>query len=367
MMHRACRSIITSAVALLCPLAVAQSYQVIVAETPVGAGGGQPVRRYLLTEPFAIESPVTSIPGASLNDPVSVAFRSPLEAFIGNRAAHSGNGSVQRCTFSPDLTTVTIGALISGNSITDCAQIAFSPVDGELFVTNFTGGMVSRFVFDGADNALANGTIQMPDGANQLGIAFRPADQQLFVSSYTFIRRFSRNLDGTYSYIGNFGPGTSSIHFMRFKGDELYVCDIAGNSIFRYRFDASGVPYLHKARSFPSPIDVAFSPDDREMYVSSHFGAGINRYNYIADNDEWEFLANIATPQLGGIAVTRLAVCQGDLDNDRRVNLTDLAILLSNFGQPSGAVFGDGDIDDDGAVTLTDLALLLSQFGTSCG
>ena len=362
------RNLIACLAAAACGLsAAAQSYQLIVAETPVGAGGGQAVRRYLLTEPFAPESRLTDIPGAQLNDPVSVAFRTPLQCFVANRSAHNGGGSVSFFNFSPDLTTFTLAGALTGNGVTDPAQIAFNPVDGELFVTNFQSGILSRFRFDADGNASPNGTITMPDGNQQLGVAIRPADQQLFVSSYSSIRRFARGPGGSYSHIDTFTTGTGVIHFMRFKGDELFICDISNNTIFRYRFDANGAPVLYKARSFPTPIDVAFSPDDQEMYVSSHFGAGLNRYRYNAETDEWDFVANIATPQLGGLAVTRLAVCKGDLNNDRRVNLTDLAILLTNFGTPTGMTFANGDLDDDHAVTLTDLAILLTNFGTACG
>ena len=52
----------------------------------------------------------------------------------------------------------------------------------------------------------------------------------------------------------------------------------------------------------------------------------------------------------------------GDLNGDDVVDLTDLAILLSNFDTPSGATLEDGDIDGDGDVDLTDLALLLAVF-----
>jgi hypothetical protein len=58
--------------------------------------------------------------------------------------------------------------------------------------------------------------------------------------------------------------------------------------------------------------------------------------------------------------------CIGDLDNDGAIGLGDLAILLSHFGQPSGASPGDGDSDSDGDVDLGDLAQLLAVFGTSC-
>jgi len=55
--------------------------------------------------------------------------------------------------------------------------------------------------------------------------------------------------------------------------------------------------------------------------------------------------------------------CFGDLDNDRDVDLADLAALLSNFGD-SGTC--DGDLDCDGDVDLTDLAALLAVYGMSC-
>ena len=55
--------------------------------------------------------------------------------------------------------------------------------------------------------------------------------------------------------------------------------------------------------------------------------------------------------------------CPGDVDGDNDVDLTDLAVLLSDFecvGTCAGDVDGDGDTD------LTDLALLLADFGVPC-
>ena len=56
----------------------------------------------------------------------------------------------------------------------------------------------------------------------------------------------------------------------------------------------------------------------------------------------------------------------GDSNHDGFVDLGDLAIQLSNFGNPSGQVYEDGDLDGDGAVDLGDLAVMLSEFGTIC-
>jgi lysyl endopeptidase len=58
--------------------------------------------------------------------------------------------------------------------------------------------------------------------------------------------------------------------------------------------------------------------------------------------------------------------CPGDLDGDNDVDLSDLAILLGNYGMTSGAVYEDGDLDEDGDVDLADLAALLGVYGTTC-
>lgn len=54
----------------------------------------------------------------------------------------------------------------------------------------------------------------------------------------------------------------------------------------------------------------------------------------------------------------------GDLDADGVVAITDLARLLSNFGQPN-RLLRDGDLTGDGLVDVTDLAMLISNFGVS--
>lgn len=70
------------------------------------------------------------------------------------------------------------------------------------------------------------------------------------------------------------------------------------------------------------------------------------------------------------ITITDVTVtprCTGDLNGSDTVDLTDLAILLSNFGTAGGASLSDGDLNGDGTVDLTDLAMLLARFGSACG
>ena len=58
------------------------------------------------------------------------------------------------------------------------------------------------------------------------------------------------------------------------------------------------------------------------------------------------------------------ADCPSDLNHDGLVNLTDLSMLLTEFGCVAGCT---ADIDGDQQVTLTDLAILLTHFGEVCG
>jgi hypothetical protein len=55
--------------------------------------------------------------------------------------------------------------------------------------------------------------------------------------------------------------------------------------------------------------------------------------------------------------------CFGDLDDDRDVDLGDLALLLANYGDSQTC---EGDLNCDGNVDLTDLAALLGVYGTTC-
>jgi len=66
------------------------------------------------------------------------------------------------------------------------------------------------------------------------------------------------------------------------------------------------------------------------------------------------------------IAFNLAPACPADLDGDDSVGLSDLGILLSNFGTPEGALPEDGDLDRDGDVDLSDLSRMLAFFGEQC-
>jgi len=58
-----------------------------------------------------------------------------------------------------------------------------------------------------------------------------------------------------------------------------------------------------------------------------------------------------------------IVACFGDLNGDSSVTVTDLLLILSEFGCTSGCTT---DINNDGVTTVSDLLELLSVFGTAC-
>jgi len=60
------------------------------------------------------------------------------------------------------------------------------------------------------------------------------------------------------------------------------------------------------------------------------------------------------------LSATTINPKPGDLNGDNAVNITDLSILLSNFGTTNAVA----DINKDGSVNILDLSILLTNYGT---
>lgn len=111
-------------------------------------------------------------------------------------------------------------------------------------------------------------------------------------------------------------------------------------------FDAYSACTDPNACTVPGPNDVLV-PDVTALYAGSFF-FGSQPFS------QWPL--TLITP--AG------AACPEDLNGDGQRDLTDLSILLQNFGGAGGPA--DGDINGDGNVDLTDLSLLLQAFGSPC-
>lgn len=77
----------------------------------------------------------------------------------------------------------------------------------------------------------------------------------------------------------------------------------------------------------------------------------------ITASDPQSSTGSTASP--ANFTITGAPLCPGDVDGNGAVNLDDLDLVLSNFGQQTS----QGDADGNGAVNLDDLDLVLSNFG----
>ena len=70
-------------------------------------------------------------------------------------------------------------------------------------------------------------------------------------------------------------------------------------------------------------------------------------------------------PVVADFVVSGPAPCPADLDGNHQIDLSDVSILLSNYGK-NPATPAEGDLDGNQVVDLSDLAIMISAYGSSC-
>ena len=55
--------------------------------------------------------------------------------------------------------------------------------------------------------------------------------------------------------------------------------------------------------------------------------------------------------------------CEGDVNGDGGINVSDLLVILSEFGCSGNCI---ADLDSDGSVTVGDILFFLSVFSSGC-
>lgn len=93
----------------------------------------------------------------------------------------------------------------------------------------------------------------------------------------------------------------------------------------------------------------------RPLRRDSHNNAG--QIAFMVDLDNADVVVVRADPD---------APCDGDLDNDRDVDLSDLGIVLAAYGCSAGGSPCSGDADRDGDTDLSDLGIVLAAYGLAC-
>lgn len=100
---------------------------------------------------------------------------------------------------------------------------------------------------------------------------------------------------------------------------------------------------------------VAYATPDGGALRASRQVPGSNDGDGNLDADEWVEV-EICSIDVNGTC------CAGDVTSDGAVDLSDLNLVLANFGQATA----EGDTNGDGVVDLQDLNLVLAQFGAGC-
>jgi spore coat protein A len=101
--------------------------------------------------------------------------------------------------------------------------------------------------------------------------------------------------------------------------------------------------------------DTVMAPPQQITRVIARFEDYLGKYAYhchILEHEDHGMMRQFQT------------VLTGDVNGDCLVNITDLGLVLSNFGDAGPN--SPGDVDGDGDTDISDLGILLANFGRSC-
>lgn len=108
----------------------------------------------------------------------------------------------------------------------------------------------------------------------------------------------------------------------------------------------------------------ALDPGVYQVNATMHMTAWPYPHDFIVDEYFYPFAFADGVIEVSGVQPS--SGPRGDFNGDGVVDILDLDILSTNFGQMGGAATpDDGDANDDGKVDILDLDLLSSNFGAT--
>lgn len=284
----------------------ADNFQLVIAQTPPGdntnTSNWREVYRYEIAGTGGTATRLQGLPFGQVFDPVSVEFRSPTELFVGNRHGNVlGQGSISRFEIDSSGNYNYLGNFTASGMTSGVHEMSFSPTTGELLAATYQNG-IFRFNFpDG--NPLPNGSFSSGPWD---GIQVSPSGNYVYATNWgTSIYQFQINTDNSINLIGSFSPpGAGRLHFFGTRlNQELFLGDDYANRVHRYEILEDGNLQYKGFVNVPVAVDIAFSPDNQEMFVSSYTD-GIYRYLYEASTDSWIQTGLIQMEWAAGIAIT---------------------------------------------------------------
>jgi hypothetical protein len=295
--------------------------------------------------------------------------------FGGNSAAHDGggmyndggqNGSVISCTFSGnaagedgggiyECTNPTLAnCLFATNSATHGGAV--HATDSEPLLTNCT--FAGNSALNGSSLACDSNAQQHPSDVGLVSCILWNGGQAVWNNDDSTIMITYSDVQGGWPGIGNIDADPL---FVDPDGPDNDPNTWEDND---YRLSA-GSPCIDAGCNWavpPDSADLDGDGDTDEITPLDLDGEGrfFDNPNTPDTGCGWPPIVDMGAYEFGG---TGPQPCFGDLDNDRDVDLGDLATLLSHYGESEVCT---GDLDCDGDVDLNDLNALLAVYGTAC-
>ncbi len=282
--------------------AFSSPFEIIATESFSGSNSNsslwQGIQRYGFSGNGAAAVSLSGIAASDLSDPVGLFYQNG-ELFVGNRHGNSFASSISRFTFDGGTDSFTANGTITGNGLFGVHGVWMRPGTNDLYAANVNTGL-SIFSVTGS-SATPNGT--MFSGPFR-DVMFSADGNNLYATSGVNgnIKHYDFTTGTTTDYTI---AGASGLHFGAWRGDHLYVSDFSGSQVFDLSFDAAGaLTSSAVAVNVNAAIGVAFSPDQQEMFVSSHTGNKIDRFLFDTGTSSWNFESSIATgTNMGDIQV----------------------------------------------------------------
>ncbi|MBI1333422.1 MAG: PEP-CTERM sorting domain-containing protein [Armatimonadetes bacterium] len=282
--------------------AMASPFEILVTESFMGSNSNsnlwQGIQRYGFSGTGSSATSLTGISASQVSDPVGL-FYNGGELFVGNRHGNSFASSISRFTFDAGTDSFTSNGTITGNGLFGVHGVWVRPGTNDLYAANVNSGL-SIFSIT-SSSATANGTLL---SGPMRDVTFSADGANLYATqgvNGTLTRyNFATSSVTNYSI-----SGASGLHFGAWLNDDLYVSDFGTGQVFDVKFDANGaVTGSSVVANVGGAIGVAFSPDQQEMFVSSHTGNKIDRFLYDSGNSSWNYESTIATgTNMGDIQV----------------------------------------------------------------
>ena len=256
--------------------------------------------------------------------------------------------------------------------------------NGNLYEADSGSGNIYEFTRTGSRYTFASGLDE------PLGLAF-DANGDLFEADYGSDTVFEFTPKGTRSTFAAGLNGPAGLAFD--SAGNLYEADLGSGNVYEFAPGGARSTFASVTRPYSVALDAKgdvfvgsgmlsdFAPNGaitqqfRFPPGSGGVASGLafeNGYLYAATSTGVVMidLTSGAASTFSAETAVGLAfapVTPGDANGDGQVDVNDLTVVLTNFGQTAGMTWTEGDFADNGAVNVNDLAIVLSNFGSTAG